>query len=126
MSAPIIHGGGVTEAAAAFGGEPKDWLDLSTGINPNPVSLPDIPVNAWHRLPDRHLVDAARNAAARYYRSCDIMPLPVPGTQSVIQLLPRLVAPAAALPFSRRPMANMSAFFLPPVLLSMRYPGRIN
>jgi cobalamin biosynthetic protein CobC len=94
MSAPIIHGGGITEAAAAFGGEPKDWLDLSTGINPNPVSLPDIPVNAWHRLPDRHLVDAARNAAARYYRSGDVLPLPVPGTQSVIQLLPRLVAPA--------------------------------
>jgi cobalamin biosynthetic protein CobC len=94
MSAPIMHGGGVTEAAAAFGGEPKDWLDLSTGINPNPVSLPDVPVNAWHRLPDRHLVDTARNAAARYYRSGDILPLPVPGTQSVIQLLPRLVAPA--------------------------------
>lgn len=91
MSAPIIHGGGITEAAAAFGGEPKDWLDLSTGINPNPVSLPDIPVHAWHRLPDRHLVDSARNAAARYYRSGDILPLPVPGTQSVIQLLPRLV-----------------------------------
>ncbi|MBW9062257.1 threonine-phosphate decarboxylase [Rhizobium herbae] len=91
MSAPIIHGGGITEAAAVFGGEPKDWLDLSTGINPNPVALPDIPLDAWHRLPDRHLVDAARNAAARYYRSGDILPLPVPGTQSAIQLLPRLV-----------------------------------
>jgi cobalamin biosynthetic protein CobC len=91
MSAPIIHGGGITEAAAAFGGEPRDWLDLSTGINPNPVSLPDIPVNAWHRLPDGHLVDGARTAAARYYRSGDVLPLPVPGTQSVIQLLPRLI-----------------------------------
>ncbi|WP_349434705.1 threonine-phosphate decarboxylase CobD [Pararhizobium sp. A13] len=93
MSAPILHGGGVTEAAGAFGGEPKDWLDLSTGINPNPVSLPDIPVNAWHRLPDRHLVDTARNAAARHYRSGAILPLPVPGTQSVIQLLSRLAVP---------------------------------
>lgn len=92
MSAPIVHGGGITEAATVFGGRPEDWLDLSTGINPNPVALPDIPNNAWHRLPDRHLVDGARNAAARYYRSGDILPLPVPGTQSVIQLLPRLVA----------------------------------
>ncbi len=93
MSAPIVHGGGITEAAAVFGGRPEDWLDLSTGINPNPVALPDIPIHAWHRLPDRHLVDSARNAAAHYYRSGDILPLPVPGTQSVIQLLPRLVAP---------------------------------
>ncbi len=93
MTAPIVHGGGVTEAAAAFGGRPEDWLDLSTGINPNPVALPDVPIQAWHRLPDRHLVDRARYAAARYYRSDDSLPLPVPGTQSVIQLLPRLVAP---------------------------------
>jgi cobalamin biosynthetic protein CobC len=93
MTAPIVHGGGITEAAAAFGGKPEDWLDLSTGINPNPVRLPGIDVQAWHRLPDRHLVDSARHAAARYYRSSGILPLPVPGTQSVIQLLPRLVAP---------------------------------
>ena len=93
MTAPIVHGGGITEAAAVFGGKPEDWLDLSTGINPNPVRLPDIGVQAWHRLPDRHLVDSARHAAARYYRSSSILPLPVPGTQSVIQLLPRLVAP---------------------------------
>ncbi|WP_438747806.1 threonine-phosphate decarboxylase CobD [Pararhizobium sp. O133] len=91
MSKPIVHGGGVTEAAALFGGNPTDWLDLSTGINPNPVALPDIPISAWHRLPDRHLVDAARQAAARYYRCNSGQPVPVPGTQSVIQLLPRLV-----------------------------------
>lgn len=91
MSAPIIHGGGITAAAAAFGGKPEDWLDLSTGINPCPVALPDIPARAWHRLPDRHLVEAARRAARDYYGSGEILPLPVPGTQSVIQLLPRLV-----------------------------------
>ncbi|MBY5606855.1 threonine-phosphate decarboxylase CobD [Rhizobium leguminosarum] len=91
MSAPIAHGGGITAAAAAFGGRPDDWLDLSTGINPCPVALPDIPARAWHRLPDRHLVDEARRAARDHYGSGEILPLPVPGTQSVIQLLPRLV-----------------------------------
>ncbi|EJC66810.1 L-threonine-O-3-phosphate decarboxylase [Rhizobium leguminosarum bv. viciae WSM1455] len=91
MSAPIVHGGGVTAAAAAFGGRPEDWLDLSTGINPCPVALPDIPARAWHRLPDRHLVDEARRAARDHYGSGKILPLPVPGTQSVIQLLPRLI-----------------------------------
>ncbi|MGO4439924.1 threonine-phosphate decarboxylase CobD [Rhizobium sp. RAF56] len=95
MNGKIVHGGGITAAARLFGGRPQDWLDLSTGINPNPVSLPDIPVSAWHRLPDEHRVDAARAAARRYYRSGGILPLPVPGTQSVIQLLPRLLAPGA-------------------------------
>ncbi|MBY3182378.1 MULTISPECIES: threonine-phosphate decarboxylase [Rhizobium] len=94
MSAPIAHGGGITAAAAAFGGRPEDWLDLSTGINPCPVALPDIPARAWHRLPDRHLFDEARRAARDYYGSGEILPLPVPGTQSVIQLLPRLVDPS--------------------------------
>jgi cobalamin biosynthetic protein CobC len=91
MSAPIAHGGGITAAAAAFGGTPQDWLDLSTGINPCPVALPEIPARAWHRLPDSYLVDEARRAARNYYGSGEILPLPVPGTQSVIQLLPRLL-----------------------------------
>ncbi|MBY3130354.1 threonine-phosphate decarboxylase CobD [Rhizobium laguerreae] len=91
MSAPIVHGGGITAAAATFGGRPDDWLDLSTGINPCPLALPDIPARAWHRLPDRHLVDEARRAARDHYDSGEILPLPVPGTQSVIQLLPRLI-----------------------------------
>lgn len=93
MSVKIVHGGGVTAAARLYGGRPEDWLDLSTGINPNPVVLPDIPVAAWHRLPDQYLVEQAREAARHYYRSGYISPLPVPGTQSVIQLLPRLVEP---------------------------------
>ncbi len=91
MSGPIVHGGGITAAAAEFGGRPEDWLDLSTGINPCPVSLPVIPPAVWHRLPDRHLVQSAVEAARDYYRSGLLSPLPVPGTQSVIQLLPRLL-----------------------------------
>lgn len=90
MTAPIVHGGGITAAARLHGGRPEDWLDLSTGINPQPIRLPDIPASVWHRLPDRHLADTARAAASAYYRSGDILPLPVPGTQSIIQLLPRL------------------------------------
>jgi len=94
MNAPrIVHGGGISAAAARFGGRPEDWLDLSTGINPNPATLPEVDIAAWHRLPDRHRLDAARAAAARYYGTTGALPLPVPGTQSAIQLLPRL-APA--------------------------------
>lgn len=88
----IVHGGGIAAAAQRFGGRPEDWLDLSTGINPNPACLPEVDVAAWHRLPDRHRQDATRTAAARYYGVSGALPFPVPGTQSVIQLLPRFVA----------------------------------
>ena len=93
MTAPrIVHGGGIAAAAARFGGRPEDWLDLSTGINPNPAAVPAVDAAAWHRLPDRQRQDEARAAAARYYATPNALPLPVPGTQSVIQLLPRFVA----------------------------------
>lgn len=90
MSGAIIHGGGIAAAAALYGGRPEDWLDLSTGLNPCPPALPVIPARVWHRLPDQHLFDRTRRAARDFYRSGEILPLPVPGTQSVIQLLPRL------------------------------------
>lgn len=107
--AGIHHGGGLTSAINLFGGKPADWLDLSTGINPNPPALPEIPMEIWNRLPDRALVDATSAAAARWYlgerHSADAgrapVPLAVPGTQSFIQILPTLVA-------QNRPVAILS------------------
>lgn len=85
----IRHGGGITEAAAAYGGRPSDWLDLSTGINPVPVGLPNLPVSVWARLPDRDLYRVAREAAREFYGTASgVLPLPVPGTQAAIQRLP--------------------------------------
>jgi cobalamin biosynthetic protein CobC len=95
MSGRIAHGGGIGAAAALYGGRPEDWLDLSTGLNPCPPALPEIADRVWHRLPDQDLVTRARQAARAFYGSGNILPLPVPGTQSVIQLLPRLVRPGA-------------------------------
>ncbi|MGR6430512.1 threonine-phosphate decarboxylase CobD [Rhizobium sp. PAMB 3174] len=90
MTGGIVHGGGLAAAARQFGGSPADWLDLSTGINPNPCATSALPSDVWHRLPDSDLYDSAREAASVYYGSGSILPLPTPGTQAVIQLLPRL------------------------------------
>src|SRR5690606_40951433 len=65
--AGIVHGGGLTAACARYGGQPGDWLDLSTGINPNMVALPEIPEAVWNRLPDKALELAARHAALDWY-----------------------------------------------------------
>ncbi|OSP51935.1 hypothetical protein BV911_18850, partial [Pseudoruegeria sp. SK021] len=46
------HGGGVDAAATHYGGKACDWLDLSTGINPQPYPVPDLPGACWTALPD--------------------------------------------------------------------------
>lgn len=58
------HGGGLDFAITKYGGQRDDWVDLSTGINPQAYPLRDVPEFAWTSLPDRaatdHLYDAAR------------------------------------------------------------------
>lgn len=60
------HGGGIDAAAAQYGGDRIDWIDLSTGINPVPYPVGDLPHDAWTALPDKaahdRLLSAARNA----------------------------------------------------------------
>ena len=65
--AGVFHGGGIAAAAARYGGRVEDWLDLSTGINPEMVALPEIPERVWNRLPDRELELSAREAARDWY-----------------------------------------------------------
>ncbi|MEM6463963.1 MAG: threonine-phosphate decarboxylase CobD [Pseudomonadota bacterium] len=87
----VHHGGALVAACAEFGGAPQDWLDLSTGINPIPIVLPEFDASVWQRLPDDDLRSTASAAAAAYYGTADrVLPLPVAGTQSAIQLLPGL------------------------------------
>lgn len=89
----VFHGGNLAGATAKFG-QPKDgWLDLSTGINPNPYPLPTLNKAVWGRLPDHDLVCALKKAAAHYYGVEDVdCVIPVSGTQTLLQILPHLFA----------------------------------
>ncbi len=92
---PRDHGGGLDDAVALYGGRRAEWLDLSTGINPHPYPLPEIPRSAWTALPDR--VAAARlEAAARAFWSVpgDAAVLAAPGASALIAGIPHL-RPAA-------------------------------
>lgn len=84
----LEHGGKLREAAQRYGR--NDWLDLSTGLNPNGYPAPALAADAWHRLPehDPELLQAAQ----RYYGAPRM--LAVAGTQAAIQALPRLRAPS--------------------------------
>lgn len=84
----LEHGGNLNDAIARFGRPRREWLDLSTGINPQPYPVPPLPEDAWHRLPEPN-PELAR-AACEYY--CAPQMLPVAGSQAAIQALPRLRA----------------------------------
>ncbi|MEJ5019702.1 threonine-phosphate decarboxylase CobD [Ochrobactrum vermis] len=95
MIAEIEHGGALDKAIARFGGRPQDWLDLSTGINPEHFPLPELKPEIWNRLPDEGLFQETLRLARRYYRLNEKTPIvAAPGTQALIQLVPTLVAPS--------------------------------
>lgn len=86
----LEHGGRLREAAAQYDIPLAGWLDLSTGINPEPWPVPPIPANCWQRLPESG--DGLEAAAATYYGNANL--LPVAGSQAAIQILPTLMQTA--------------------------------
>lgn len=89
------HGGRLDAAAAQYGGVRGDWIDLSTGINPEPYPVADIPRHAWTQLPDTTATEAFTAAARRHWECpSDVALLAVPGLSSAIALIPWLVPPA--------------------------------
>jgi len=91
----ILHGGNLSGAQSSFPNAPKPWLDLSTGINPLPYPVGSISHDVWARLPDATALHALEVAAAQAYgaREADLV-VATPGTQALLQLLPRLRATA--------------------------------
>jgi len=82
----LEHGGRLRAAAQHYGIDQADWLDLSTGIAPWSWPIPEIPVQAWARLPETD--DGLEAAACTYYGVPHL--LPVCGSQAAIQALPRV------------------------------------
>lgn len=80
------HGGQLKLASERYNISLENWVDLSTGINPDSYPLPDVPASIWQRLPESN--DGLETAAAAYYGSKHL--LPVAGSQEAIQNLPRL------------------------------------
>jgi len=89
------HGGNLDWAMQEFGGLATDWIDLSTGINPEPYPLPSLPSRAWTALPTQsdmaRLIEAAKVAFGTKREL-----LPVAGAQAAIQMMPGLKVPGLA------------------------------
>ncbi len=85
------HGGGLDGAVARFGGARRDWIDLSTGINPVPYPIPPLSDAAWAALPDTGAADALERAARAHWNVPEqAAVLAAPGASALIARLPGL------------------------------------
>ena len=84
------HGGHLAAARAAFPEAPEPWIDLSTGINGRPYPIGALDPSGFERLPEAAALNRLEATAARAYGAdpCDV--IAAPGTQALIQWLPRL------------------------------------
>lgn len=84
MKGQILHGGDLISASARYNIPQDQWLDLSTGINPDSYPVGELAPQVFQRLPYHQQVFA--DAVDGYYGSDQW--LAVNGSQPVIQALP--------------------------------------
>ena len=87
MSDWTWHGGQVERARDAFGDGGEPWIDLSTGINPQPWPGIDGLTIDWARLPGASALDALECAAATCFGADSACVLALPGTEIGLRLL---------------------------------------
>lgn len=88
---PPYHGGNLDEAVELFGQPEGGWIDLSTGINPNPYPGTSVTSGSLTQLPQAGPLGALLDAARRYYKVPDgASIIAAPGSQAVLQVLPTL------------------------------------
>ncbi|MCY4045712.1 MAG: aminotransferase class I/II-fold pyridoxal phosphate-dependent enzyme [Cellvibrionales bacterium] len=81
-----FHGGDLYWAAERFGRPVDQWIDLSTGVNPNSYPIPDVKAADYQRLP--YLSPEFLASIEGYYGQPGI---PVSGSQQAIDLLPGML-----------------------------------
>lgn len=87
----IAHGGRIEQARRQFPGAPEPFIDLSTGINSLSYPVPALPAAAYTRLPEPEALATLQAVAARAYGVRDpTMVVAAPGTQILIETLPRI------------------------------------
>lgn len=81
------HGGRLAQARATFGGAAETWIDLSTGINPNPWPDADRVAVDWRALPDPTALAALEQTAAAHFGVDPALCCAVPGSEMGLRLL---------------------------------------
>jgi cobalamin biosynthesis protein CobC len=95
--APVEHGGDLGAARLLFPGAPEPFIDLSTGINPYPYPIPQLPADLFTRLPDGAALDRLAAVAAQTYGAPSAAHVvPAPGSQILLPQVAGLVRPGRA------------------------------
>jgi cobalamin biosynthetic protein CobC len=85
----IQHGGDIDLAIKKYGGQRKDWIDLSTGINRTSYPWQESVKVHLRDLPGSKLLMSLEEAASRAYKiAVDTETVATSGAQQIINLLP--------------------------------------
>lgn len=87
----LLHGGALDQAKALYPDAPLPWIDLSTGINPFPYKVPELPAEVFAHLPTSQQFEACRAAMASAFGASERHILVAPGSEILIRLLPDLL-----------------------------------
>ncbi len=91
--APRDHGGDLAAARKLFAGAPEPFLDLSTGINPNPYPVPQVSADLFARLPEPASLAELTEIAAKAYGAPSAAHVAVgPGSQILVAQVGFLLA----------------------------------
>jgi len=94
---PLLHGGDLGAARRLFPGAVEPFIDLSTGINPNPYPVRRFSAAQLARLPDAESLSELAQAAERAYGATSAEHVvPAPGTQILLPLVAGLAPPGRA------------------------------
>ena len=84
------HGGDIDNAIKKYGGNKDDWIDLSTGINPNHYPYKLINIRELQNLPYKNDIDNLNKLAKKYFQTTACVRA-VSGAQGGINILPFLL-----------------------------------
>lgn len=87
------HGGDLETASRCYGIARNQWLDLSTGINPQSYPVEQVDPVTWKHLPDSQMIKDLESAAQTAYGApgrADV--LAAAGSAAIIHRLPSLVS----------------------------------
>ncbi len=89
MNKRPIHGGNLLSVSEQYKINADNWIDLSTGLNPNAFPVSAIPMEIFTKLPydNPDFIESAMD----YYGQENLLALN--GTQDAIQALPNILAP---------------------------------
>jgi cobalamin biosynthetic protein CobC len=95
--AALDHGGDLAAARRMFPGAPEPFVDLSTGINPQPYPVPPLSPDVFARLPEPAALERLCEVAGRAYGAPSAAHVvAAPGAQMLLPLVAALLPPGRA------------------------------